>query len=127
MSKAGSRAGSKGVFTEGPRSSRKLALAAAFVLLTAVVAAAAGFDANSARGVEAVMADNTAPEVGPLAEEDQSTAPRHEIVGDRTETSKTFSLPDGQMEARLYGAPVNFRNSDGEWKPIREVFERDDL
>lgn len=46
-----------------------------------------------------------------------------EVEADRTATSNTFLLPDGQLEARLYEAAVNYRDAEGEWKPIGERLE----
>jgi hypothetical protein len=45
----------------------------------------------------------------------------HESVEDptrRTETSTTFANPDGTWTTKVSMSPVNFRNADGEWKPI---------
>jgi len=49
--------------------------------------------------------------------------PGSEVVADRTATSETFRLPDGQRETRLYGSPVNYRDEEGDWQPIEEGFE----
>jgi RHS repeat-associated protein len=49
--------------------------------------------------------------------------PGAEVIADRTATSKTFSLPDGGREARLYGSPVNYKDAQGDWKPIDEGLE----
>lgn len=46
-----------------------------------------------------------------------------ELKSARTATSDTYALPDGEREARIYEAPVNYRNSDGEWEPIKEGFK----
>lgn len=43
-----------------------------------------------------------------------------EIAADRSATSRTFRLPSGKLETRLYGAPVNYQATKGTWKPIRE-------
>lgn len=43
-----------------------------------------------------------------------------ELPATRTATSRTFELPDGIRETRLYQAPVNFRDEDGKWRPIEE-------
>ncbi|MBS1881806.1 MAG: DNRLRE domain-containing protein [Actinobacteria bacterium] len=47
-----------------------------------------------------------------------------EIVAKRTADSDTYALPDGERETRLYQAPVNYRNAEGEWVPIEEGFKR---
>jgi RHS repeat-associated protein len=46
-----------------------------------------------------------------------------ELPGKRTATSDTFKLPDGSREARIYQAPVNYRDQDGDWQPIEEGLE----
>lgn len=46
-----------------------------------------------------------------------------ELPGKRTETSDTFRLPNGELETQLFESPVNYRNSEGEWKPIGDQLE----
>jgi RHS repeat-associated protein len=46
-----------------------------------------------------------------------------EIKADRTATSQTFQLSDGTRETRLFENPVNYRNAEGEWKPIGSQLE----
>ncbi len=46
-----------------------------------------------------------------------------ELESERTATSQTFQLPDGKLETRLYGSPVNYQDAQGDWKPIDESFE----
>jgi hypothetical protein len=36
-----------------------------------------------------------------------------ELEGRRTATSETFELPDGHLETRIYGTPINYRDPDG--------------
>jgi RHS repeat-associated protein len=56
----------------------------------------------------------------------KATAPQGvELPGARTATSDTFKLPDGSRESRIYQAPVNFRDEEGDWRPIEEGLERD--
>jgi len=55
---------------------------------------------------------NPALSEGPVAE------PGPEIVADRTATSQTFRLPDGQLETRIFESPINYRDADGQWMPI---------
>lgn len=43
-----------------------------------------------------------------------------ELEAKRTATSNTFALPDGRRETRIYEAPINFRNQEGDWQPIDE-------
>jgi RHS repeat-associated protein len=60
----------------------------------------------------------SAPASAPLA---APAAP--ELEGERTANSQTFLLPGGALETRLYGSPVNYQDSQGDWKPIDEGFE----
>jgi RHS repeat-associated protein len=59
---------------------------------------------------------------GEDAGEEVSAAPAPkvvaEVVEDRTATSRTFELSNGQLEARLYQTAVNYRDDEGDWKPI---------
>jgi RHS repeat-associated protein len=59
--------------------------------------------------------------------EEVAAAPAPEVVSEiaekRTATSRTFELSDGQSETRLYGTAVNFKNSEGDWKPIDEELD----
>jgi RHS repeat-associated protein len=52
--------------------------------------------------------------------------PGVEIKADRTATSKTFQLPDGSLETRIFETPINYRDENDEWKPIEEGFEQAD-
>jgi RHS repeat-associated protein len=50
-----------------------------------------------------------------------------EVVDKRTATSRTFQLSDGQIETRLYQAPVNYQDAEGDWQPIgQELHESAD-
>jgi RHS repeat-associated protein len=49
-----------------------------------------------------------------------SLSPEAEGLVDRTANSETFSLPDGQVETRIYPEPVNYRDEEGNWQPIGE-------
>jgi RHS repeat-associated protein len=46
-----------------------------------------------------------------------------ELPGKRTATSNTFLLPGGELETRLFQTPVNYRDEDGDWKPIDESLD----
>jgi RHS repeat-associated protein len=46
-----------------------------------------------------------------------------ELKSERTATSDTYLLPDGARETRVYSSPVNYRDANGEWKPIDESLE----
>jgi hypothetical protein len=81
-------------------------------------------------GIAFAEQDGSASESDQAAEAASSTAPPSEegteIPADRTAASRTFALPDGSREARIYEAPVNYRASDGTWKPIEEGLEGGD-
>jgi RHS repeat-associated protein len=62
-----------------------------------------------------------------LAEQDETSAtdtpsavPAGEVVAERTATSQTFHLPDGGLETRVFANPINYRDEEGEWRPIDE-------
>jgi len=73
------------------------------------------------------LADAGSPSETPDADAGPGASPfaslGRELEGQRTATSDTFQLPDGAQEARLYDAPVNYQNAEGEWKPIEEDLE----
>ncbi len=41
-----------------------------------------------------------------------------EVVGKRTQTSKTFNNSDGTYTTEIYEAPIHFKDSKGNWKDI---------
>jgi YD repeat-containing protein len=49
-----------------------------------------------------------------------------ESLPERTANSETFGLPDGSLEARIYPAPVNYRDEEGNWRPINEDLQEGD-
>lgn len=49
-----------------------------------------------------------------------------ELKGERTATSKTFQLPDGSRETRVFEGPINYRDDDGVWKRIDSGLEETD-
>jgi RHS repeat-associated protein len=53
-----------------------------------------------------------------------SAEPGPEVAADRTATSQTFRLPDGDRETRIFASPINYLDSEGEWKPIEEGLEQ---
>lgn len=77
----------------------------AFLILLLMTAFAVGV-AGGEEGTEA--------EAGPGGE------PVRELPDQRTATSNTFLLSNGQLETRLYEVPVNYRDQQGDWKPIDE-------
>jgi hypothetical protein len=48
-----------------------------------------------------------------------------ELPAERTASSQTFERTDGSREARIYQAPVNYKDEDGVWRPIEEGLERE--
>lgn len=48
--------------------------------------------------------------------------PGPEVIADRTATSRTFRLPDGALETRIFENPINYRDDD-KWQPISEELE----
>lgn len=57
---------------------------------------------------------------GVAAAAESTATPVRELPARRTATSRTFELSNGQLEARLYEVPVNYRDDNGDWKPINE-------
>ncbi len=49
-----------------------------------------------------------------------------ELDSKRTATSRTFLLENGARETRVYTAPINYRDADGDWRPIEEGLEQGD-
>jgi RHS repeat-associated protein len=43
-----------------------------------------------------------------------------ELPDRATRTSNTFLMSDGSLETEIYGAPVNYREENGDWMPIEE-------
>ncbi len=57
-----------------------------------------------------------------------ASAPSEEIEGielesKRTAASKTFRLPNGSLETRLYETPINYLDTEGNWASIEEGFK----
>ncbi len=66
---------------------------------------------------------DTASQVDPALSSPPAEEPGPEIQSERTQDSQTFRLPDGELEARIFESPVNYRDAEGEWKPIGEGLE----
>jgi RHS repeat-associated protein len=49
-----------------------------------------------------------------------------ELKGERTATSQTFQLQDGSRETRVFEAPINYQDAQGDWQPIQEGLESAD-
>ncbi len=103
---------------KAPATGAKLVLAAIFaVLLLLSTSIALGAPDSSPQQSQRPSASLSAPP------KDLAGA---EIKADRTATSQTFSLPNGKRETRIFESPVNYRDAQGQWKPIREGFEGGD-
>lgn len=59
----------------------------------------------------------------PGASDSTAASGRVEIRGERTATSETYRLPDGSRETELFTSPINYRSSEGDWRPIDETLE----
>jgi RHS repeat-associated protein len=55
-----------------------------------------------------------------------SPAAEGESLPARTADSETVALPDGQLETRIYPAPINYRDEEGNWRPIEEDLQEGD-
>ena len=64
-----------------------------------------------------------AGKTNPALSEAPVSEPGTEIAADRSATSQTFELPGGAREARIYAAPINYRDEEGKWQPINEGFQ----
>jgi RHS repeat-associated protein len=85
-----------------------------------VVAAAAALIALSS-GVAFAEPDS---ETGP--DPSTGTASASAVQVERTANSETFTLPDGRLETRIYPAPVNYLDEEGNWQPIGERLRQTD-
>jgi RHS repeat-associated protein len=56
---------------------------------------------------------------------DSPAAEAEGLLG-RTADSETLALPGGQLEARIYPAPINYRDDEGNWRPINEDLHEGD-
>ncbi len=65
-------------------------------------------------GSAIAVAGQADPSTPPAAE------PSSEVPAERTADSETLTLPDGQLETRIYPGPVNYRDVEGNWRPIGE-------
>lgn len=91
---------------------RRSTFAGALMILVIAVALA------WAAGIAAGEDDGSAGAVS-----DDAPTPVRELPAKRTETSNTFLLSDGSLESRLYEAPINYRDPQGDWKPIDQELE----
>jgi RHS repeat-associated protein len=64
------------------------------------------------------------PQVDPGLSSPPAEEPGPEITSERTQDSQTFRLPDGELETRVFEAPINYLDAEGKWQPIEEGLER---
>ncbi len=105
------QSGKKGVMS-GIGSRHRILQVVTAVLLTMVLTLS--LQLGAARGEAEPLGEAPTP---PSAEE---------LPQKRTATSNTFRLHSGLLETRVYGAPVNYENDQGEWEPIEEGLEEGD-
>jgi hypothetical protein len=55
-----------------------------------------------------------------------SPAAEGESLSGRTADSETLALPDGRLETRIYPDPINYRDEEGNWRPIGERLHETD-
>jgi RHS repeat-associated protein len=87
-----------------------------------LVAAVAALVLLSALGSSIALAEQTEGE----AQSAGTPSAGAESLTERTANSDTFSLPDGQVETRIYPNPINYRDEEGNWKPIEEGLRETD-
>jgi RHS repeat-associated protein len=88
-------------------------VAAVFVMLLIVGSSIALAQEEESREGEDASALSAAPD----------SEPGPEVIADRTATSQTFRVPDGGLQTRIYQTPINYKDEDGQWKPIDEELE----
>jgi RHS repeat-associated protein len=78
-------------------------------------------------GIALAAQDGPESEGAPTTAEELSAPPLEvsgpELESKRTATSQTFVLPDGARETRIFEAPVNYRDNEGDWQPIGDGLE----
>jgi hypothetical protein len=70
-------------------------------------------------GIALAETEGEAQDAGSLSSEAEG-------LFDRTASSETLTLPDGQLETRIYPDPVNYRDEEGDWRPIGERLRETD-
>jgi RHS repeat-associated protein len=89
-------------------------LSALLLLAVCVAFVALMRDVSGARGAEASH---------PIEGHAEAQPKGVEIKSARTATSDTFAIPGGERETRAYAEPVNYKDAEGDWKPIGEGLE----
>jgi len=87
-----------------------VAMLAALLALGAGIALGAN-EEQQAPGVTDLSKLRSAPEPEPGVE----------LKARRTATSETFRLGNGRLLTRIHQAPINYRNAEGDWKPIENA------
>ena len=90
-------------------------------VLVALVICGTGIALGASGALESQDAANT--EAQSLSEE-PSPPEGVEVKSARTETSRTYALPSGASETRIYANPINYQGGNGAWAPIDEGLEQ---
>lgn len=69
--------------------------------------------------VGAASGENAGGEASSIEAWDAAAVVR-ELPERRTATSRTFELSSGEFETRIFEVPVNYRDENGDWRPINE-------
>lgn len=72
----------------------------------------------TAAGGEEAATETVAREVSNHAERVR------ELIGRRTATSNTFLLENGSLETELFEVPVNYKDDNGDWRPIEQELQQ---
>jgi hypothetical protein len=97
-------------FSEAPTKLIVSLIATVLLIVVAFSGLALGSDGAS----EGELALSLSPEPTVVAE----------VVDERTAISRTFRLSDGQLETRIYQTPVNYRDAEGDWRPIEQELQQ---
>jgi RHS repeat-associated protein len=94
----------------------------ALKLIAAIIVSVLVFCSAMALAAQGDDPTFTSPEAAELSSPPPAE-PADELAGQRTATSQTFQLADGERETRIFETPVNFRDDEGNWTPIEEGLE----
>jgi len=89
-------------------------------LLIPVVAALVLFCSGLALAAGEVPTEGSSPTTSSLSSPPPDEPGGPELAGKRTADSQTFLLADGGRETRIYAAPINYRDAEGDLMPIEE-------
>jgi hypothetical protein len=79
------------------------------------LAVLAGFGTLAVVGMPAGATQGAAAGMAPVA---SAPGGGEEVAGLRTRTSRRYRRPDGSLVARVWAAPVNYRDAQGAWQAI---------